>query len=149
MRLWIHIADVAAHVRPGSGARRARPTRARRASTCPGTVEPMLPLALSDEACSLSPGVERLAVTIEVLLGGRGEPRSASFYRSRIRSDARLDYDQLDEIFAGRAEAPAAVADPLALARAAGGGPGGSRAEAARSRYESPSRTSSSTRRAT
>ena len=47
------------------------------------------------------------------------QPRSASFYRSRIRSDARLDYEQLDEIFAGRAQAPTDVAEPLALARRA------------------------------
>ena len=31
----------------------------------------MLPRALSDEACSLAPGVERLAVTAEIVLGGR------------------------------------------------------------------------------
>jgi ribonuclease R len=79
----------------------------------------MLPRALSDEACSLAPRVERLAVTAEIVLAGSGEPHSASFYRSRIRSDARLDYDQLDEIFAGRAEAPAAVRDPIDLARRA------------------------------
>ena len=64
----------------------------------------MLPHALSSEACSLAPGVERLAVTAEIELGtGRRGRGSARFYRSRIRSDARLDYDQLDEIFAGRA----------------------------------------------
>jgi ribonuclease R len=63
--------------------------------------------------------VERLAVTAEIVLGADGEPRSSAFYRSAIRSDARLDYDQLDEVFAGRAEAPAAVAAPLDLARRA------------------------------
>jgi ribonuclease R len=118
VRLWIHIADVSAHVRPGSpldseAARRGTSTYV------PGSVEPMLPRALSDDACSLSPGVERLAVTAEVLLGGDGGPRSSAFYRSAIRSDARLNYDQLDEVFAGRVEAPPAVAGPLALARRA------------------------------
>jgi ribonuclease R len=79
----------------------------------------MLPSVLSDEACSLAPGVERLAVTAEIGLSADGEPRSASFYRSRVRSDIRLDYDQLDEVFAGRAEPPTEVAGPLALARRA------------------------------
>ncbi|MEO8092379.1 MAG: RNB domain-containing ribonuclease [bacterium] len=117
-RLWIHIADVAAHVRPGS--RLEREAYARGTSTyVPGSVEPMLPLALSAEACSLSPASERLAVTMEVLLSASGEPRDASFYRSRIRSDVRLDYDQLDLIFAGAAEPPPAVADPLGHARRA------------------------------
>ncbi len=85
----------------------------------PGSVEPMLPRVLSDEACSLSPGAERLAVTAEIVLGASGEVRSASFYRSRIRSDARLDYDQLDEIFAGRSAAPEEVRGPIDVARRA------------------------------
>jgi ribonuclease R len=118
VRLWVHIADVAAHVPPGSPL--DREARRRGNSTyAPGTVEPMLPHALSEEACSLAPGVERLAVTAEIELGPDGSPASARFYRSRIRSDARLDYDQLDIVFSGRAEAPAAVAEPLAVAREA------------------------------
>ncbi len=117
-RIWVHIADVAAHVRPGSPL--DAEARGRANSTyAPGTVEPMLPHALSSEACSLAPGVERLAVTAEIELGAGGEPGRASFYRSRIRSDARLDYDQLDAIFSGREAAPDAVAEPLAVARAA------------------------------
>jgi ribonuclease R len=118
LRLWIHIADVAAHVPPGSPL--DREARRRGNSTyAPGTVEPMLPQALSEGACSLAPGVERLAVTAEVELGPGGRPAGTRFYRSRIRSDARLDYDQLDVVFSGRAEAPAAVAEPLAVAREA------------------------------
>jgi ribonuclease R len=117
-RLWIHIADVAAHVPPGSPL--DREARRRGNSTyAPGAVEPMLPHALSEEACSLAPGVERLAVTVEIELDREGRPGSASFYRSRIRSDARLDYDELDVVFSGRAEAPEAVAEPLAVAREA------------------------------
>lgn len=116
-RVWIHIADVAAHVRPGSpldleARRRANSTYV------PGAVEPMLPHALSSDACSLAPGVERLAVTAEIELGPGAVPRSTRFYRSRIRSDARLDYDELDAIFAGRAAPPAPAAEPLAAARA-------------------------------
>jgi ribonuclease R len=118
LRLWIHIADVAAHVRPGS-ALDAEAYRRATSTYVPGTVEPMLPRALSEGACSLSPGDERLAVTTEVSLSGTGAVRSTAFYRSRVRSDARLDYEQLDEIFAGRAEPPPEVAQPLALAREA------------------------------
>ncbi|HEX8690527.1 MAG TPA: RNB domain-containing ribonuclease [Solirubrobacterales bacterium] len=118
IRIWVHIADVAAHVRPGSpldaeARRRANSTYA------PGTVEPMLPHALSSDACSLAPAVERLAVTAEIELGPDGAAGPTSFYRSRIRSDARLDYDQLDAIFSGRTPAPGAVAEPLEVAREA------------------------------
>ncbi len=118
IRLWIHIADVAAHVRPGSELDREALRRANSVYV-PGTVEPMLPRALSDGACSLSPDVERLAVTAEVVIGAGGDPRSASFYRSRIRSDHRLSYDQLDDYFAGRVAPPEAIAEPLGLARRA------------------------------
>lgn len=118
IRVWIHIADVAAHVRPGS---RLDAEAARRANSVyvPGLVEPMLPHALSDEACSLNPGIERLAVTTEMVLSADGVARSVSFYRSRIRSDERLSYDQLDEYFAGRSYPREAVAEPLELARRA------------------------------
>jgi ribonuclease R len=125
-RVWIHIADVAAHVKPGSLL--DQEARKRGNSTyVPGVVEPMLPHALSSEACSLAPGVERLAVTTEVELGPGMEPRRARFYRSRIRSDQRLNYDQLDEIFAGRARPPAEVAEPLAAAREIAAGLGSNR----------------------
>ncbi len=118
VRLWVHIADVAAHVRPGTPL--DLEARRRGNSTyVPGAVEPMLPRALSEESCSLAPAAERLAVTAEIELGGDGQPRSASFYRSRIRSRARLDYDRLDLVFAGRAAAPEEVAEPLAVAREA------------------------------
>jgi ribonuclease R len=118
VRLWVHIADVAAHVRPGTPL--DLEARRRGNSTyVPGAVEPMLPRLLSEDAYSLAPNVERLAVTAEIELGASGQPRAASFYRSRIRSRARLDYDQLDLVFGGRVGAPEAVAEPLAVAREA------------------------------
>ncbi|MDQ3759730.1 MAG: RNB domain-containing ribonuclease [Actinomycetota bacterium] len=118
VRLWIHIADVSAHARPGS----ALDSEAYRRATSvyvPGMVEPMLPHEISSGACSLVPNEDRLAVTAEVRLDARGRVHSSSFYRSRIRSGARLDYDGLDRIFAGKEEAPEHVAGPLRLARQA------------------------------
>jgi ribonuclease R len=117
-RLWIHIADVAAHVRPGSALEAEAFARAT-STYVPGTVEPMLPHALSSGACSLIPGVERLAVTAEIDVGAAGEPRRAVFYRSRVRSDARLSYEELDEHFAGRVRPPQEIAEPLGIAREA------------------------------
>jgi ribonuclease R len=118
IRLWIHIADVAAHVRPGS-ALDAEAARRANSVYVPGTVEPMLPRTLSAGACSLSPDVERLAVTTEMLLAPDATVSGVSFYRSRIRSDQRLSYDELDEYFAGRASPPERIAVPLELARRA------------------------------
>lgn len=117
VRVWVHIADVAAHVREGGEIDR----EARRRSTSvyvPGAVEPMLPEALSNDACSLLPGRERPVVTVELELHGASVARVA-FYRSLIRSDARLDYERVDRIFAGRERAEEPWSDPLAAAREA------------------------------
>ncbi len=117
VRVWVHIADVAAHVPPDS----PLDVEARRRATSvyvPGAVEPMLPHALSSDACSLVPGAERLAVTVELVLRG-AEVASASFHRSIIRSDMRLDYEQVDRIFAGAHAAPEPWGAPLAAAREA------------------------------
>jgi len=98
IRVWVHIADVSAFVRPG-GAIDNEAYRRGTSVYVPGAVEPMLPEPLSNRACSLVPGEERLAVTVELEMAGE-RVRSASFYRSLIRSDARLTYDQVDLIFA-------------------------------------------------
>jgi ribonuclease R len=78
----------------------------------------MLPHALSSDACSLMPGVERAAVTVEMEFRGAMVQR-ACFYRSVIRSDARLDYEQVDRIFAGSQSAAEPWGAPLRAARAA------------------------------
>ncbi|HEV7586423.1 MAG TPA: RNB domain-containing ribonuclease [Solirubrobacteraceae bacterium] len=115
-RVWVHIADVTAHVPEESSLDR----EARRRATSvyvPGAVEPMLPLALSSDACSLRAGVDRRAVTVELELNG-AEVVRAAFYRSLIRSDECLDYERVDRIFAGRETAAEPWAVPLSAARA-------------------------------
>ncbi len=115
VRVWVHIADVSAHLREGSALDR----EARRRATSvyvPGAVEPMLPRELSSDACSLLPEHDRLAVTVELELHG-AELRRTAFYRSLIRSDARLDYERVDRIFAGREPPGEPWAEPLGAAR--------------------------------
>ena len=115
VRVWVHIADVSSYVRPGA---QFEAEALRRATSVyvPGAVEPMLPHALSSDACSLRPGEDRAAVTVEVLMRG-AKPASASFMRSTIRSDARLTYEQVDRIFAGGERAADPWGAPLAAAR--------------------------------
>ena len=99
VRVWVHIADVSAYVPVDSPV----DVEARRRATSvyvPGAVEPMLPRELSNDACSLVPFSDRLAVTAELELRG-ARVENASFYRSVIRSDVRLDYEAVDRIFAG------------------------------------------------
>jgi len=115
-RVWVHIADVSAYVRPGSLIDREA---ARRATSVyvPGRVEPMLPEPLSNEACSLVPLEKRAAVTVELDYAGT-DVRRVQFYRSTIRSDKRLTYEQVDRVFAGEEPALEPWAAPLEAARA-------------------------------
>jgi ribonuclease R len=115
IRVWVHIADVAAHVRPRSAVDREAYRRGTSVYV-PGAVEPMLPEALSNVACSLVPFQDRLAVSVELEFEGAKVARTA-FHRSLIRSDARLDYPQVDRVFAGAEPAEAPWAAPLAAAR--------------------------------
>ena len=116
-RVWIHIADVSAYVRPGSLLDREAYRRGTSVYV-PGAVEPMLPKALSNRAFTLVPGQDRLAVTVEIVLDG-ARVRSSAFYRSVIRSDERLDYGRVDRIFDGRSRASGDWGPALEVARAA------------------------------
>jgi ribonuclease R len=114
-RVWVHIADVSAFVRP-DGVLELEAFRRGTSVYVPGAVEPMLPQALSNDACSLRPHVDRLTVTVEMEIDG-ADVLSVAFHRSIIRSDARLNYDQIDEVFAGGERAEDPWAGPLAIAR--------------------------------
>jgi ribonuclease R len=118
-RVWVHIADVSAFV----SSRDLIDREAYRRGTSvyvPGAVEPMLPEALSNNACSLVPGQDRLAVSVEMVIE-RDRVTQSAFHRSLIRSDERLDYGQVDRIFSGSERAQEPWAEPLAAARAAAG----------------------------
>jgi ribonuclease R len=117
VRVWVHIADVSHYVKPGSAVDREAFRRATSVYV-PGAVEPMLPEALSNQACSLVPHQDRYAVTVELELEG-AKLRRTAFHRTLIRSDRRLDYPEVDAIFAGEARAQAPWGAPLAAARRA------------------------------
>ncbi|NLT05940.1 MAG: RNB domain-containing ribonuclease [Solirubrobacterales bacterium] len=116
VRLWVHIADVTAYVRPG-GRIDGEALRRGTSTYVPGAVEPMLPERLSNGACSLRPGEDRLAVTVELDMDGV-DARRVAFHRSLIRSDARLTYGEVDAVLDGRARAAEPWGEPLAAARA-------------------------------
>jgi ribonuclease R len=97
VRAWVHIADVGAYVPAGTPLDRGAAERAF-STYVPGRVAPMLPPELSEDVCSLRPHADRLTVTVELPPGG--EPL---FYRSIIRSDARLTYGQVER---GEVELP-------------------------------------------
>jgi len=121
IRVCVHIADVAAHVRPGT----ALDAEARRSATSvylPGWTRPMLPAGLSEDALSLVPDADRDALTVEMRIGTDGSVTAADVYATRIRSDTRLSYDVAADALAGDipADVPAGVLDALRWLRTAG-----------------------------
>ena len=115
MRAWVHIADVSHFVSAGKPLDHGAAERSFSAYV-PSRVAPMLPPQLSNDLCSLRPHQDRLCVTVEVPFDGSLEPGEPSFYRSAIRSRARLTYGEAERILAGREEAPHEVAEGLGLA---------------------------------
>jgi ribonuclease R len=103
-RWWVHIADVSAYLPAGTPLDRGAAARAF-STYVPGTVAPMLPPQLSEDRCSLRPNADRLCVTVEMPPDGR--PR---FYRSVIRSKARLTYAEAE-----LRDAPAEIVAALEL----------------------------------
>lgn len=90
-RLWVHIADVSHYVRPGS----ALDEEARRRGNSTYLVDqviPMLPEELSNELCSLKPGVDRLTKCVEFLISDDGKVLKTDFYPAVIHSRRRFTY---------------------------------------------------------
>jgi len=116
--LWelaVHVADVSYFVTPGSAL--DREAFARGCSTyLPDRVIPMLPERLSNDLCSLNPGVDRLAFTALVRLTSDGAVRGVRFAPSLIRSRQRLSYEQAFDALAGPAAAASARTGLDALA---------------------------------
>ena len=92
-RLWVHIADVSHYVRPGSAL--DKESRRRGNSTyLVDRVIPMLPEELSNELCSLKPGVDRLARSVEFVLTNSGRIEQAKFHSTVICSKQRFSYEE-------------------------------------------------------
>ncbi len=91
--LGVHIADVSQFV----GFDSSLDLDARRRATSVYLVDrviPMLPERLSNGLCSLVPGQDRAAVSVQAVLSPEGAVRSFEVFPSVIRSKARLSYEQ-------------------------------------------------------
>ncbi len=89
--LGVHIADVAAYVKPGSAMDREAYKRGN-SVYLPDRVIPMLPERLSNGVCSLKPEVNRLTHSVFIQFTKDGRPKSTRFARTVIRSARRLTY---------------------------------------------------------
>jgi ribonuclease R len=115
LRAHVHIADVSYFVPAGTPLDLGAAERGFSVYV-PGQVAPMLPHDLADDLCSLRPHQERLTVTVEVPFGPGLAPGTPTFYRSVIRSDARLTYAQAEAILSGNEKAAPEIATTLELA---------------------------------
>lgn len=99
--LKVSIADVSHFIRSGSAVDQEALNRGT-SVYFPDRVIPMLPEKLSNELCSLVPHEDRLAFTAEMNFDEGGCRLSSRFYRSVIRSVARLTYTKVRQILVDR-----------------------------------------------
>lgn len=91
--LYVHIADVAHYVAPGSQLDDEAELRGT-SVYLPDRVLPMLPQVLSNGACSLKPDEERPARTVVMKFDRSGERLEFTIVPSVIRSDRRMTYEE-------------------------------------------------------
>ncbi len=103
--LGVHIADVSHYVTPGSLLDREARTRCN-SVYFPGTVLPMLPHELSSHLCSLKPEVDRLAISVMMVLDKNGILKSYEIKRSVIQSRKRFSYEEAKEVLDGKQKSP-------------------------------------------
>lgn len=98
-RLWVHIADVSHFVPPGG----KLDTNARQRATSvylPDRVVPMIPEIISNHLASLQPERMRLTKTVEIEYTDDLVITHSEVHNAAIRSDKRLNYEQVDRFLA-------------------------------------------------
>lgn len=99
-KLYVHIADVSHYVDIGGIIDREALKRAT-SVYFPESVFPMLPEAISNGVCSLRPQEDKLTLTVEMDLNGKGDVTKSAFYESMTRSDFRMTYSEVTKILQG------------------------------------------------
>jgi len=108
-RVLVAIADVDALVRKDS----AIDEHARHNTTSVYTdamIFPMLPTQLSTDKTSLNEDQDRLAIVIEMVVGGDGSVTKSDVYRARVKNKAKLAYNSVAAWLENTGPAPARVA---------------------------------------
>ena len=108
VKVLVAIADVDASVRKDSaidGHARTNTTSVYTAAE----IFPMLPEKLSTDLTSLGQGQERLAIVVEMTVGGDGAVTHSDVYRAVVVNQAKLAYDGVAAWLDGTADAPPRV----------------------------------------
>lgn len=100
-RLAVHIADVATYVPVGSELDSVATYRAT-SIYLPGLTVPMLPKVLSNNLCSLNPGVDRNTLSVIAHLDMEGNVIDAEIVKGKIRSRVKGIYSEVNQILSGR-----------------------------------------------
>jgi ribonuclease R len=98
--LGVHIADVAQYVKEGSKLDKEAFKRGTSVYLA-DTVIPMLPQALSNGACSLSEGTDKLTLSCFMKIDAQGHIHEARVAQTVIHSKHRLTYSDVNKIFDG------------------------------------------------
>jgi len=104
-RVGIHIADVSHYVSIGS-ALDAEAFERGTSVYFPDRAIAMLPERLSNDLCSLRPNEERRTLSAVLTLDNQGETVKSEFFRSLIKSRARLTYTDVGDFLEGSPSSP-------------------------------------------
>ena len=96
--LGVHIADVSHYVRQQSPIEEEAVLRGTSVYFTDKVV-PMLPEALSNDACSLNAGTDKYALSAEITLDRQGRRIGTKIFKSIIRSAVRGVYSEVNDIF--------------------------------------------------
>jgi ribonuclease R len=110
----VAIADVAHYVTPGSTLDREALVRGN-SVYFPDRVVPMLPERISNDLCSLKPGVDRAAIAVRMVVAADGRKREHRFHRVLIRSFAKLYYAQAQAAIDGNPDDTTGPLLPLVI----------------------------------
>ena len=96
-QIGVHIADVSHYVKPGTKI----DDEAYRRGTSTYLVDrviPMLPEELCNDLCSLRPGEDKLCMSVIFTMDADARVHKYKICRTVIRSDARLNYDEVQDV---------------------------------------------------
>jgi len=113
-KILVAIADVDAAVKKGS----ALDDHANHNTTSVYTaaqIFPMLPEKLSTDLTSLNIDADRLAIVVEMVIGGDGALQRSDIYRATVRNHAKLSYNSVGDWLEGIGPMPQAISSVKGL----------------------------------
>ncbi len=99
--LYVHIADVSHYVEKGTALDKEAYRRGNSVYLLDRVI-PMLPFELSNGICSLNPDVERLALTVKMVINTKGKVIDYKFQETIVRSNHRLIYTNVSDYLEGK-----------------------------------------------